>query len=382
MANQNTYLTTNGGNSSKQTIFKLVTGGTATNCSIASTTYGTTITTSSAGTCLVYAVKPADNNYYPVVSPVSSITFESYTAIVQTYNVGGSHTLQIAQGPMKVDTGTPAPDTNLAITSISPTSGPVGTVVTITGTGFNIANHTIPYLQVGFGGDHISSLTFNGSTQITFTVSAASTSGPIIVWTSAGDVIPSPVPFTVTTTPSSAGLTIASFTPTSGPTGTTVTVTGTGFVNQANVTAVTINGMPVASYTVVSDSTLTLVTTSSNSTGDLAITTTSAGTVTDTLTPFTQTNESPRITLSNTSFTLDTATAATTANTYSISSLGGPFTSFTLTGTLPAGLTLNSSTGLLSGTPTEVMAATTYTITATAASGTASATFTLTTVTH
>jgi len=104
--------------------------------------------------------------------------------------------------------------------------------------------------------------------------------------------------------------------------------------------------------------------------------------VTDTLTPFTQTNESPRITLSNTSFTLDTATAATTANTYSISSLGGPFTSFTLTGTLPAGLTLNSSTGLLSGTASEVMAASTYTLTANAASGTASATFTLTTVTH
>lgn len=63
---------------------------------------------------------------------------------------------------------------------------------------------------------------------------------------------------------------------------------------------------------------------------------------------------------------------------YTISSTGGTIASYAISPAAPAGLTFNTSTGLLSGTPTTVQAATAYTITATNATGSANATFTLT----
>ena len=55
---------------------------------------------------------------------------------------------------------------------------------------------------------------------------------------------------------------------------------------------------------------------------------------------------------------------------------GGAAT-FTIVPALPTGVVLNSSTGLISGTPTAIMASLSYTITATNAAGSGSATFTL-----
>ena len=62
---------------------------------------------------------------------------------------------------------------------------------------------------------------------------------------------------------------------------------------------------------------------------------------------------------------------------YSITSTGGAISSYALTGTLPAGLSFNTSTGLITGTPTETKTATTYTITATNSGGSAAQSFTL-----
>jgi hypothetical protein len=63
---------------------------------------------------------------------------------------------------------------------------------------------------------------------------------------------------------------------------------------------------------------------------------------------------------------------------YTISSTGGAVGSYSISPSAPAGLIFNTSTGLLSGSPTSVASATTYTITATNTSGTATATFELT----
>lgn len=57
---------------------------------------------------------------------------------------------------------------------------------------------------------------------------------------------------------------------------------------------------------------------------------------------------------------------------------GGTVASYSISPAAAAGLTFNTSTGLLSGTPTSARTATTYTITATNASGSATRTFTLT----
>ena len=62
---------------------------------------------------------------------------------------------------------------------------------------------------------------------------------------------------------------------------------------------------------------------------------------------------------------------------YTISNSGGAVNSYSVSPALPAGLTLGSSTGLISGTPTGVSASTTYTISGTNAGGTSSATFSL-----
>ena len=63
---------------------------------------------------------------------------------------------------------------------------------------------------------------------------------------------------------------------------------------------------------------------------------------------------------------------------YTISSTGGTITSYAITPSAPAGLTFNTATGLLSGTPTGVAGATAFTITGTNGAGSTTATFTLT----
>ena len=88
------------------------------------------------------------------------------------------------------------------------------------------------------------------------------------------------------------------------------------------------------------------------------------------------------VTLAAPAFTLSSSSETKAQNVaiagYTISSTGGTIASYAISPAAPAGLTFNTSTGLLSGTPTTVQAATAYTITATNATGTATATFTLT----
>lgn len=73
----------------------------------------------------------------------------------------------------------------------------------------------------------------------------------------------------------------------------------------------------------------------------------------------------------------ETRTVSTAATGFTISSTGGTIASFGISAT-PAGMSFDTSTGSLSGTPTSIAAATTYTVTANNASGTATRTFTLT----
>jgi hypothetical protein len=63
---------------------------------------------------------------------------------------------------------------------------------------------------------------------------------------------------------------------------------------------------------------------------------------------------------------------------YTISSTGGAVTSYSISPAAPKGLTFSSTTGLLSGKPEVVAAATIYTVTATNSIGSSSKTYTLT----
>ena len=80
------------------------------------------------------------------------------------------------------------------------------------------------------------------------------------------------------------------------------------------------------------------------------------------------------------SATTETVNLNVAMNGYTVTSSGGTVASYSLTGTLPAGVSFSTTTGRITGTPTATQTATTYTITATNTSGSTTATFTLTVV--
>ena len=150
------------------------------------------------------------------------------------------------------------PGSGPTITSFTPAFGPVGTVVTLTGTGF------IGAPAVRFNGTAATNVTVVSATSLTAKVGSGSSSGLITVATSAGTVS-SATPFLVGNPPS-----ITSFTPTSGPTGTVVTLTGTNFLGT---TQVQINGANARSFNVIKPTELTLTLDDNASTGLLTVTT-------------------------------------------------------------------------------------------------------------
>ncbi|MBF9143216.1 CUB domain-containing protein [Hymenobacter properus] len=142
------------------------------------------------------------------------------------------------------------------ITSFTPTSGAVGTSVTITGTGFTGAT--------GVSFNNVPATTFNviSATQITAVVPTGAATGPIRVTN--GVTVASSTNFTV------PAPTVTSFTPTSGPAGTSVVLTGTGF---AGATAVTLGGTPVTTFTVNSATQITLSVPPNAFSGPICVTT-------------------------------------------------------------------------------------------------------------
>ncbi len=88
------------------------------------------------------------------------------------------------------------------------------------------------------------------------------------------------------------------------------------------------------------------------------------------------------VTLAAPAFTLSSGSESKAQNTaitgYTISSTGGAIASYSISPSAPTGTSFNTSTGLLSGTPSTVQSATVYTITATNATSSAAQTFTLT----
>jgi len=171
----------------------------------------------------------------------AAFTVDSSTQITATVPLGAT------TGPISVTTpgGTATSSTDFTvtipppptITSFSPTSGPVGTSVTITGTNFSGAT------SVKFFDNVSATFTVDSSTQITATVPLGATTGPISVTTPSGTATSS-TDFTVTIPPPP---TITSFSPTSGPVGTSVTITGTNFTGT---TAVNFGGVASTNFTV------------------------------------------------------------------------------------------------------------------------------------
>jgi hypothetical protein len=129
-----------------------------------------------------------------------------------------------------------------SITSVSPLSGPHGTVVTINGVGFNASS------VVKFNGVAASAQTLVSSTRLRATVPVTATSGPITVTNSTAPTgtVQSASHYTVT---ADVAPTVTSFSPSSGAVGDPVTITGSNFSGASTVKF----GSVKATFKVVSD---------------------------------------------------------------------------------------------------------------------------------
>jgi hypothetical protein len=163
---------------------------------------------------------------------------------------------------------------SISFSPFTPTFGPVGTGVTITGTAFTGAT------AVSFNGV-AATFTVSPSGTITTTVPAGATTGRITVTTPGSGPLVTTTRFTVTPA-------ITSFTPASGAVGAVVTINGTNFTGA---TAVSFGGA-AATFTVSNPGTVTATVPNGAVTGPIAVTTldgtaTSAASFTFTPVPFT-----------------------------------------------------------------------------------------------
>jgi IPT/TIG domain len=238
---------------------------------------------------------------------------------------------------------TALPASASTVTSFTPTCGPVGTSVTITGTGFTDAAGAV----VDFNGTNQPSTSGLTNTSVTALVPGGATTGKITVEVPGGSAdTPSASVFVVG---AAAAPTITTFTPGSGPIGTTVNITGTNF---GCTTAVKFNNIS-ATFTLNSATSITATVPTGATTGKISVTntfntTTTATSVTDfvvvpapTITSFTPTfgpvGTSVKITGTNFSGTGFSTTSvkfnATTATSFAVNS------ATQITATVPTGAT-------------------------------------------
>lgn len=166
----------------------------------------------------------------------SDLSVGSHTlTLFNEFGYSNTFDIEVASG-----SGTAANDPACAgssgsITSLSPSSGPVGATVIINGTGFGSATSGATANIVKFNGTEAVGASVNYSrTQITIPVPKGATTGKVTVKPQGGYLITGPT-FTVTKgSPADLAVKITSLFPTSGTVGTQVTVNGSGFTTTDN----------------------------------------------------------------------------------------------------------------------------------------------------
>ena len=233
------------------------------------TTGGTTVTITGSGFTKASYVK-----FGTVANATGAMTINSDTQITVTSPAQAAGTIDVTViNPVTTSTTSSADkftyDGTPTVTAISPVAGPTtgGTTVTITGTGFLIANYT----KFGTVANATGAITIVSDTQITVT-SPAQAAGTIdvTVTNSIGTSTTSSADkFTYDGTPTVTGIS-----PVAGPTtgGTTVTITGTGFL-IANWTKFGTVANATGAITIVSDTQIT-VTSPAQAAGTIDVTVT------------------------------------------------------------------------------------------------------------
>lgn len=256
------------------------------------------------------------------------------------------------------------------ISSFTPSSGSVGSTVTITGTNFSAipANNIVKFFN-----SKTATITASTATSITTTVPTGAITGPISVTVNCMTV-QSATDFTVIV---STPPTISGFSPASGPVGATVTITGTNFSTTPANNTVKFN----ATTAVVTASTATSITTTvpaGATTGKIAVTvggntatsatnfTVTAGAI-PTITSFTPTSGDVGTTVTITGTNFSTTPANNTVkffdgiDSYIVSAVVTASTTTSITATVPSG----ASTGRIKVTTAggSVTSASNFTVT-------------------
>ena len=156
---------------------------------------------------------------------ISLSSGQRYYFAVQAYNT------DLVYSPYSAEVMTDLTVTAPSLTSLNPSSGAVGTPVTIAGANFGATQGTS---TITFNGTAATPTSWNG-TSISVPVPSTATTGPVVV--TVGGLASNAVAFTVGTPPS-----ITSRAPTSGPVATSVTITGINFGATKGTSTVTFNG--------------------------------------------------------------------------------------------------------------------------------------------
>jgi hypothetical protein len=201
--------------------------------------------------------------------PAAHVTVDSDTHITATVGAATASGKVTVTTPYGKAIGVSA-FTMVAITALAPAKALIGAKVTITGSGFTDVS------SVSFNGTNATSYAVVSATKITAFVPTGTTTGTVSVDTANGTATSTKI-FTLLPK-------IDSFTPSSGPTTTSVTIHGSGF---SGATAVRFNGKAAATFSVDSDTQITATVAAGTTTGKVTVVT-PAGTATSG-TPFTVT---------------------------------------------------------------------------------------------
>jgi FG-GAP-like repeat/IPT/TIG domain/FG-GAP repeat len=195
-------------------------------------------------------------------TPALSFTVLNDSTITATVGVGSSGAITVTN-PLGTDTAsgfffiyTPIPP--VVLTSFSPDSATEGATVTITG------QYLAGITAISFGGTPAQSFRIYSDSIVYVTVGPGSTGTLVVSGNNGTDSLQG---FFYIAPPPPPVLSITSFSPTTGSTGTAVSIKGS---NLAAVTSVSFGGTPAVSFVAISDS-LLLATVGSGSTGYVSI---------------------------------------------------------------------------------------------------------------
>jgi hypothetical protein len=215
---------------------------------------GAQVTVNGTGFAANSAVAIAYDGTLQTTNPsnVTTSAAGSFSAIfsVPLPSTTGAHTVRTASGSANVNATFTVTASAIPSITLSPTSGAIGTNVTVTGSHYPASTA----VQVTFNGTNVANTTSTatGSITISFKVPSSAAAGANTV-TAAGGAATASATFTVTTPSQTPSITPR---PNSGPAGTQVTVNGTGFAASSAIT-ITFDSVQLLTTpsNVVSDST-------------------------------------------------------------------------------------------------------------------------------